>query len=286
MKISNLIFILLISLSSLSFAQTNLSPASQEALALSEAYMQQALETYEKQYPDLALWKQATAQAKEAIRLEPGVLVPLRQLAIIYSRSNWYGPAFEAWQSFLNEGGQLDSEAVPLFAAVSSELGYTAYQQNRLDDALQYYLTLIDIIPYDKEGFVWAGRILLETEKPAQAIAYWQTVTERDATDERAKYFLKIAKAQAEWGIKAATAFEEGITFYNQADLQAARERFARAVAENEDYAEAWAWLGRVEFEQTNYSEASQYYAQANSLEPSNETYAYFLQESRRLNTN
>ncbi len=286
MKFSNLILILLVSIASFSFAQTNLSPASQEALALSEAYMQQALETYEKQYPDLALWKQATAQAKEAIRLEPNALEPLRQLAIIYSRSNWYGPAFETWQTFLAAGGQLDSDAVPLFASVSSELGYTAYQQKRPEDALDYYLTLIDIVPYDKEGFVWAGRILLELGKPAQAIAYWQTVTERDATDERAKYFLKIAKAQAEWGIRAATAFEEGITFYNQADLQAARERFARAVAENEDYAEAWAWLGRVEFEQNNYSLASQYYAQANSLEPNNETYAYFLQESRRLNTN
>jgi tetratricopeptide (TPR) repeat protein len=206
----------------------------------------------------------------------------LRFLAEVYSRSNWYGPAYETWNDFLDAGGQLDSEAVPLFSAVTSELGYTAYARKQTAKALEYYLKLVDIVPYDKEGFVWVGRILLEQGKPAQALAYWQIVVDRDVTDERAKYFLKLAQSQSKWGIDAANAFEEGIVFYNENDIQRARERFARAVGFNEMYAEAWAYLGRIEFEQGNYRDALTYYQEANKLEPANETYRYFYEESAR----
>ena len=272
-------------LGTLAFAQTNLVPAAQEAMTQARAARDSALTTYERQYPDLPLWREAIAQAKEAIRVAPGAAEPLGLLAEIYSQSNWYGPAYESWQEYLETGANLSPEAVPLFVEVSSKLAYSAYERRQFDEALSYYLNLIDVVPYNKEGFVWAGRILLEQGKPAQAISYWQTVVERDATDNRAKYFLELAKAQSKWGIKPTTAFYEGIDFYNQGDMQAARERFARAVGFNEMYSEAWAWLGRVEFEQGNYDEASTYYEEANKLEPKNETYRYFYNKSVRLNT-
>jgi len=250
--------LVLLFLFSLSFAQ-ELVPAAQEALDKGELAMQTALETYERQYPDQALWKEAIAQAKEAQRVAPNALEPTRLLAEVYSRSNWYGPAYKTWNEYLDSGGQLDAEAAPLFVEVASKLGFEAYRQKRSDDALSYYLTLIDVVPYDKEAFVWAARILLEEGKPKQAIPYWQTVVERDVTDQRAAYFLKVSKAQSEWGIDAATA---------------------RAVSFNEAYPEAWAWLGRVAFENANFDEAASYYQEASSLEPSNETYRYFYEEA------
>ncbi len=271
-------------LGTLAFAQSSLVPAAQEAMDKARAARDAAL-SYEKQYPDQPLWKEATAQAKEALRVAPGAAEPLKLLAEIYSQSNWYGPAYETWQIYLDTGAQLAADSVPLYVEVSSKLAYGAYQQKRLDDALGYYLKLIDIVPYNIDAYVWAGRILLEQGKPTQAIPYWQTVVERDATDSRAEYFLTLAKAQSKWGIKPVTAFEEGIGFYNQGDLQAARERFARAVGFNEMYSEAWAWLGRVEFEQGHYDDASTYYAEAVKLEPQNETYTYFYQESERRKT-
>lgn len=258
-------------------AQT-LVPAAQEALEKAEHAMQTALSSYERQYTDLPLWQEAIAQAKEAQRVAPNNLEPTRFLAEVYSRANWYGPAYQTWNTFLERGGQLDAEAVPLFVEVSAKLGFDAYQQKRPDDSLAYYLALIDQVPYDKEAYVWAARILLEQGKPKQAIPYWQTVVERDVTDDRAKYFLKIARAQSEWGIEAATAFEEGIILYGEGDMLRARERFARAVSFNESYAEAWAWLGRIEFEKASYAEAASYYQEATMLEPGNETYRYFYE--------
>lgn len=278
MKQLSLILVLLISLSS---AQ-ELVPAAQIALDKGEQAMQNALSTYTRQYPDQALWKEAIAQGKEAQRVAPNALEPVRFLAEVYSRSNWYGPAYKTWNEFLDAGGQLDAEAAPLYVEITSKLGFEAYRQKRSDDALNYYLNLIDIVPYDKEAYVWAARILLEEGKPKQAIPYWQTVVERDVTDKRAAYFLNVSKAQTEWGIDAATAFEEGVLLYEEGDLIRARERFARAVSFNEMYPEAWAWLGRVEFENANYQEAASYYQEATQLEPSNETYRYFYEESLR----
>ncbi|MCA9837647.1 MAG: tetratricopeptide repeat protein [Trueperaceae bacterium] len=277
------VLIMFVCLTTLAFAQSDLVPAAQEAMEKAKSAMETAVTTYERQYPDLPLWKEAIAQAKEAIRVAPGAAEPLRLLAEIYSRSNWYGPAYNAWMDYLDTGAQLGSDDVPLFVEAGSKLAYAAYQQNQLEPALEYYLKQIDVVPYNKDAYVWVGRILLEQGKPTQAIPYWQTVVERDVTDTRAQYFLKLAKAQSQWGIKAATAFEEGVSFYDQADLPAARERFARAVGFNEMYSEAWAWLGRVEFEQGNYADASTYYSEASKLEPQNETYSYFYKEAERL---
>jgi tetratricopeptide (TPR) repeat protein len=126
---------------------------------------------------------------------------------------------------------------------------------------------------------------LLETQRPQEAIHYWQVAVDRDATDERARYFLQLAQDQAKWGIEAANAFREGYSFYEEGDLIQASNHFNLAVSKNEMYSQAWAWLGRVAFEQNKFGDAATYYREASRLEPDNETYKYFFNEAEnRMN--
>jgi tetratricopeptide (TPR) repeat protein len=254
----------------------------EQLLAEGRAAMEEAITAYPKAYPDQPLWREAIAKGKEAVELAPGTPEPLRFLAEVYSRSNFYGPAYQTWIDYLSLGQTLSTDEIPLFHQVAFELAYDAYDLGDKTRALEYFQQLIDVVPYDKDAYVWAGRILLETNRPEEAIAYWQTAVDRDPTDERSQYFLQLVQDQATWGVDAANAFREGVELYDQGDLIAARERFNRAVGRNEMYPEAWAWLGRTEFEQGNYANAVTYYREASQLEPQNETYSYFFAESQR----
>ena len=269
-------------------AQAPLPEAAAEALATAEARMAEALTSYGRQYPDRPLWQQAFAEGRRAMSLAPDALEPARFLAVAYSRSNWYGPAWNAWRDYVRRGGAVldDPEAQELIAEVGHELGYGAYARGDTDLALEYYQTITDLVPNDVNAHVWSGRILIETERPDQAIPSWQRVRELDPSDDRAAYFLELARDQATWGVAAVTAFREGVSLYEGGRKSEAAERFARATTRNPGYAQAWAWLGRVAFEAEQYADAQRYYTRAADLEPGNETYAYFRNEATRRASN
>jgi tetratricopeptide (TPR) repeat protein len=256
-------------------------PAEAEAaLRTGEALMEEALETYPAQYPDRPLWQQAFAEGRRAEQFAPESLAPVRFLAEAYSRSHWTGRAWQAWMAFVDRGGVLDEEARDLVALVGHELGYGAYARGDLENALDTYLTVSDLVPDDIASRVWAGRILMETERPAQAVPFWRSVLELDPTDARAAYFVELAREQATWGTRAVEVFREGIALYEQGAPQAAAERFARAATINPTYPDAWSWLGRVAFEAGDYLDARRAYANAAGLAPDDETYRYFLAQS------
>ncbi len=253
-----------------------------EVITEGRAVMEQAMAAYPKAYPDQPLWQEAIRLGKEAVNLAPNEAEPLRFLAEVYSRSNWYGPAYQTWEQYLATDNTLGADDIPLFRAVTFELAYGAYDSGNLDTALQYFQRIIALVPYDKDAYVWAGRVLLETSRPEEASGYWKVAVERDPTDERSQFFLKLSQDQTQWGVDAANAFREGIALYEAGDLSRAAERFNRAVGRNEMYSEAWAWLGRVAFEQSDYANAVNHYQEASRLEPQNETYSYFFEESQR----
>jgi tetratricopeptide (TPR) repeat protein len=267
----------------LAFAQAPLPSEAQAALTEGETLMAQALATYPAQYPDRPLWQQAFAAGRRAVSLAPDRLEPLRFLAEAYSRSNWTGPAWNAWEEYLRRGGELDAEARGLFADVGRELGYGAYARGDLEASLDFYLEVSDRVQEDVEARVWVARILMESDRPDQAIPFWRSVLERDPNDTRAAYFLELAQDQAEWGVRAVEVFRQGVDFYEQGQFSAARERFARATVLNPAFPAAWAWLGRVAFEAGDYADARRAYANASGLEPENETYRYFLARAIQL---
>ncbi len=264
-------------------AAQGLSDEAEAALRGGEARMAEALATYPAQYPDRPLWQQAFAEGRRAMQLAPESLAPVRFMAEAYSRSQWAGRAWPAWLEFVERGGVLDEEAEELVAMVGHELGYGAYARGDLDTALEFYLTVTDLVAGDVTARVWAGRILIETERPEQAIAFWRSVLELDPQDARAAYFVELAREQATWGTRAVDVFREGITLYEQGATSAAGERFARATVINPAYPMAWAWLGRVAFEAGNYVDARRAYANAAGLAPNDETYRYFLAQSIAL---
>jgi tetratricopeptide (TPR) repeat protein len=265
----------------LTFAQAQ-STTAEQLISEGRALMEQATAAYPKAYPDQPLWQEAIRKGKAAVEAAPDTPAPLRFLAEVYSRSNWYGPAYQTWEQYLALGETLDADAIPLFRAVTFELAYGAYDSKNYAKALEYFQRIIDVVPYDKDAYVWAGRVLLETGRPEEASGYWKVAVERDVTDERSQFFLKLSQDQAQWGVDAVNAFREGIALYEAGDLSRAGERFNRAVGRNEMYSEAWAWLGRVAFEQGDYTNATIYYQEATRLEPQNETYSYFFEESQR----
>lgn len=120
-------------------AQAPLPEAAAEALADGRARMAEALATYPAQYPDRPLWQAAFADGRRALSLAPEALEPVRFLAEAYSRSNWYGPAWNTWRDYVQRGGDVsaDREAQQLIADVGQELGYGAYARGDLELALQ-----------------------------------------------------------------------------------------------------------------------------------------------------
>lgn len=255
----------------------------QEALDRGESAVAEALATYDAQYPDRPLWRQAFAEGRTAIELAPGHPVPLRFLARAYSLSNWPGPAVEQWRAFLNAGGELTADDAELFAVAGNEFAFSAYQAGNKELAAERYAQVAAALPQNVEAHRWLGRIALELQLPEQAVAAWRTVLELDPGAEGAEYFLELAQAQARWGVQAANAFYDGIAAYEAADLSQARNQFALATARNAQYATAWAWLGRVHFEQGNYADANAAYSRALTLDPDNSNYEWFTRESQRL---
>ena len=254
-----------------------------EAIERGEALVAEALATYDAQYPDRPLWRQAFAEGRTAIELAPGHPEPLRFLARAYSLSNWHGPAVETWREFLAAGGELAGDDAELFGDSAIEFAFAAYQVGNLELAAERYAEIVEVLPDHVEAHRWLGRILLELRLPEQAIAAWRTVVELEPGSPGAEYFLELSQAQARWGIDAANSFYAGVAAYEAGDLTRARNSFAAATARNADYAAAWAWLGRVYFEQGLYADANLAYERAVTLEPGEPAYQWFARESARL---
>jgi tetratricopeptide (TPR) repeat protein len=274
------LLLLALVLGSLSFGQT-LSTEAQAAIERGQAAMAEALATYETHFPDRPLWAQAINAGRQAVRLAPGNPEALRFLAEAYSRSNFFGPAWRTWNDFLMVGGELGSADAPLFVRVGNEFGFSLYERGELEAALEVYERITEIVPYDNEAFVWAGRILLELERPAEAIPFWQTVVERDVRDQRADYFLALAERQAEFGIEAANAFQEGIALYEAGQVQQAAQQFIRATEANPNYTEAFVWAGRTLLETGRAQESQRYWQAVLDQDPADERARFFLALAR-----
>ena len=261
------------------------APLSQEARAAldrAQAAATEALQTYDAYRPDQPLFKEAVRYGREAAQLAPGNPEPLRLLAEVYSATNFYGPAFRNWQAYLDTGGIFTTNMREQAVEAGTQLAYERYDQGALEEALSAYQEVIDLVPEDPEAYVWAGRILLEANRPEQAVPYWQEVTALEPDNASAEYFLGLAQEQARYGAEAVTAFREGVRLYEAGERRAASEQFARATSLNDQYPAAWAYLGRTAFETNSYAAAETFYQNASQLEPNNQTYRYFYEESQR----
>jgi len=259
-----------------------LPDAAEDALFAARDAMQRAIEQDVPPYPDQPLWAEAARHARQAVELAPSHPRTLGTLAEVYSRSNFYGRAWTAWQEYLDAGHGLDATQTPLFLKVGEELAWSAYQRGDRERAAEIHLDVLDAVPFSKESRVWMGRIRLEQDRPTDAVPYWEAVVEQDPEDDRARYFLELASDQARWGVDAVEAFRQGVSHYEANDLDAARRAFERATDANPEYPEAWSWRGRIAFERGSWVVARNHYGSALELDPDNDTYRYFRNEAQR----
>lgn len=164
---------------------------------------------------------------------------------------------------------------------MAEELAWSAYERGDLEAAARFHRNVLEAVPFHRQSRVWLGRILLEQGRPADAVPYWQAAASQDESDTRAAYYLRLAQDQAAHGVDATNRFRDGVRAYEAGDLNAAAAAFARATDANEAYAGAWAWRGRVAFEQQRYEDAETHYGRAAALNPDDATYRYFENQAR-----
>lgn len=260
----------------------DLPDPARNALDRAQSAMEEAIATGEDPFPDRPLWAEAIRHAQRAVQQAPEHPRTLGMLAELYSRTNFHSRAWQTWNRLLDAGHSLTSAQTPLFVRSGEEMAYSAYQQGDRQAAARIHMTILDEVPFHKESRVWLGRIRMEQGRPADAIPYWRAVTEQDPDDERARYFLELARDQANVGVEAANAFRQGVQRYEEGDLDGAARSFERATEANPQYAEAWAWRGRVAFEEGEWMVARIFYENALEHDPGNETYRYFRNEAER----
>lgn len=161
--------------------------------------------------------------------------------------------------------------------------GQQHYEAGELEAAAERFDYAALLNPDYSDALSWAGRSYQELGDPVRAASYWQALLALEPDDARARYFLELAERQQRFGSEAGLAFTQGVAAFEAADLETAEARFRAATQANPDYAEAWAWLGRVAFTQARYSEAAEAYAKAAELEPENGDYRFFADEARTL---
>lgn len=224
--------------------------------------------------PDLETPTVQLALSQRAIGETEAALETFRSLTERYPEN----PNYRRYVASLEDRASFGEQASAAF-----DRGLALYYEGNVDQAWNAFASAARSNPDYREAFVWAGRVALELQQPEDAVRYWERAVALDTSDEGAAYFLKVARNQARWGVEAYTQFEQGIGLYNEGKPQEAQTRFARSTELNPNYAEAWAWLGRVNFEAERYTQAYAAFADAYRLEPGSDAYRYFYNEAGRL---
>jgi tetratricopeptide (TPR) repeat protein len=160
--------------------------------------------------------------------------------------------------------------------------GLEYYSNNQKTEALLAFRDAVAASTDFRKAIVWAGRVAQELGRPQDAVTFWQRAVALDPSDSDAQAALELTRAQSTWGVAAYNAFQQGLALYAQGNRSAANQAFRQAVAANDRFAEAWAYLGATAFELRNYQEAVTAYDRARRLAPTNSSYAGAHAEAER----
>ena len=83
--------------------------------------------------------------------------------------------------------------------------------------------------------------------------------------------------------LTTAGAFRAALEAYRVENYDEAIEQLDTVLARNPNSARAWAWMGRIHFEQEDFVKAAVFYEKAAELDPDNEDYQLFATEATRL---
>lgn len=162
-------------------------------------------------------------------------------------------------------------------AGRSFSLGLGLYDQGDAVRALEQFEAAFTANRSFTEAAVWAGRTALELGQSELAAGYWAWAVELDPADERSRFFLSLARREAQWGSEATAEFDAGQAAYGEGNLEEALVRFEAAVSLSPDYADAVSWSARVAQELGRFGLAADYWRQVLRLDPDDEGARYFL---------
>src|SRR5690606_20571870 len=234
----------------------------------------------------------ATLRAEEALR------EALALTARVYGSVRWHSRAFENWDAYVAEAGEILDTAVPpeaLAPALAADfptdiefattalgqLAFARYQVGDNEAARSYFLTLLDIDPADPEALRWLARIAFEEGDTATAIDIWGRLVQVAPDDEGARFFLELSREREEYGVAASEAYRAGIRAYEGGLLTEALEQFERAYAANTGFADAAVWAARTAFELGRPQVAEPYWQAALAADPQDQRSAWFLEVTR-----
>ncbi len=168
-------------------------------------------------------------------------------------------------------------------AVLTFQEGTRLYSEGSLEAAGDAFAEASRANPQYQEAAARAAQSYQEAGKPQQAVPFWERVVTLDPDNTRAAYFLDLARNQSGYGAEAVSAFNRGVSAYQNVNLEAAQTAFEAAVAARSTYADAWAWLGRIHFDRGEYSAAASDYRRALALVPDDNSYRFFAEEAARL---
>lgn len=227
--------------------------------------------------PDQPGWREAIRLGEAARALAPDDPQILRFLAETYSTLSWDSRAWDAWGSYLDEGGTLDDGALAALSEAGRELGFARYSAGQFDEAAAVFERVLELNPDDLQALTWLGRIALEMGASQAAQRYWERVLELDPQDEAARYYAQQSEQQLRYGAVATDAFNEGLIAYNAGRTAAALDAFIRAADANPEFDEAASWAGRVALELGRPGVAQRFWNALLERDPENRQAAYFL---------
>lgn len=167
--------------------------------------------------------------------------------------------------------------AVGVEASRAYRAGIAAYEAGRLEEAHARFGEALAANPAFADAQVWRARTALELGRAEEAVRAWRRALELRPNDERAAYFLELAEAQRRWGVEAGRAYYEGQAAYEEGDVAAAAESFARAAAAAPNFVDAWVWAARSHQEAGRYAEAIRFWQGVLARAPEDDRARYFL---------
>lgn len=166
-------------------------------------------------------------------------------------------------------------------AADAFDRGIGSYEAGDLAGALSAFEAALDANAEYEEAAIWAARTALDLGLSDKAVRYWQVVTTLSPEDGRARYFLQVARTQAEHGPEATEAYFRGQGHYAEGDLQAANEAFVEAARASSEFVDAWVWAARTYQELGNPAEAIYWWQGVLRLDPDDSRAEYFLTQAQ-----
>ena len=247
---------------------TPLNDAASAALQKGQAAASRALVTYDTPNLDQPLWRDAVRYGEEAKSLAPGRKEPLRFLAQVYSTVGFYSRAWEAWTGYYEAGGLFDAQARAQFVDIGKGLGYAAYRDGNLEEALLYYSTVDEVQPSEPEVTVWLGRLNFERGDLAAALPYWQEATRQNPDNESYADYLARTQNGLTYGVAASDAFYRGVEAAQAGRKEEALTAFREALGANPQYKEAFARAADLSADLGRPGDARDLWARVVALDP------------------